>query len=411
MEMIMDYKEKYEMALEGIQEILGSGEDSIKMSRLQLRLQGIFPELKESGDERIKNRLIKLIKMSSEVGGFALHKWEADEMLAWLEKQNSNIDNANKEYWRGYREGKQEILDKYAEIEKQGEQKPNPYSGTSFEYNGHTWGMCARDNGVEILFDGELKAFLSLEKSFIYPIHPQPSLIPKSAQETINGAKAEPKFKVGDLVVQNGLGIYKIAEVCESWYEVISYKDGIQYSIDFDKENDCHLWSIQDAKNGDVLVTTFEEDNMIVMYHSMCTIDTINVHCCLDNKFTRANLGVFDVEDVKPATKEQHDLLFTKMKEAEYEWDAENKELKKIEQKSDSFCREHCKGFQETGKCFADGDCKDKKEAEQKSAWSEEDECYMSECIGAIATKDGWSFEEKRKTKHWLKSLKERIGE
>ena len=28
------------------------------------------------------------------------------------------------EYWRGYREGKQEILDKYTELEKQGEQKP-----------------------------------------------------------------------------------------------------------------------------------------------------------------------------------------------------------------------------------------------------------------------------------------------
>jgi len=43
-----------------------------------------------------------------------------------------------------------------------------------------------------------------------------------------------------------------------------------------------------------------------------------------------------------------------------------------------------------------------------KPAWSEEDECYMAECINAIATKDGWSFEEKRKTKHWLKSLKYR---
>ena len=40
--------------------------------------------------------------------------------------------------------------------------------------------------------------------------------------------------------------------------------------------------------------------------------------------------------------------------------------------------------------------------------WSKEDECYISECIGAIATKDGLSFEEKRKTKHWLESLKGR---
>lgn len=46
-----DYKEKYEMALEGVQEILSSGQDSIKMSQLALRLHGIFPELKESEDE------------------------------------------------------------------------------------------------------------------------------------------------------------------------------------------------------------------------------------------------------------------------------------------------------------------------------------------------------------------------
>jgi hypothetical protein len=93
------------------------------------------------------------------------------------------------------------------------------------------------------------------------------------------------------------------------------------------------LWNIQDAKDGDVLVTTFDEDNMIVMYHSMCTKDTINVHCCLDNKFVCENLGVFDAEDVKPATKEQRDLLFQKMKEVGYEWNTENKELKKIEHK------------------------------------------------------------------------------
>lgn len=35
------------------------------------------------------------------------------------------------------------------------------------------------------------------------------------------------------------------------------------------------------------------------------------------------------------------------------------------EQKSaDSYCQENCKGFQETGKCFADGSCEAKREAE-----------------------------------------------
>lgn len=36
---------------------------------------------------------------------------------------------------------------------------------------------------------------------------------------------------------------------------------------------------------------------------------------------------------VTPATKEQRDLLFRKMKEAGYEWDAEKKEVKEIELK------------------------------------------------------------------------------
>jgi len=84
----MNYKEKYEMALEGIQEILSSGEDSIKMSRLQLRLQGIFPELKESEDKRmvkfIKNQLFNIKKTITE-------NYELDVKLTkaidWLEKQ------------------------------------------------------------------------------------------------------------------------------------------------------------------------------------------------------------------------------------------------------------------------------------------------------------------------------------
>ena len=101
-----------------------------RLSRLQLldigeeatEIEYIFPELKESEDEEIRKALINV---------FATHKdyemffgVSVADILAWLEKQNSNIDNANKEYWRGYREGKQEILDKYAELKKQGEQKP-----------------------------------------------------------------------------------------------------------------------------------------------------------------------------------------------------------------------------------------------------------------------------------------------
>ena len=40
--------------------------------------------------------------------------------------------------------------------------------------------------------------------------------------------------------------------------------------------------------------------------------------------------------EIKPATKEQRDLLFQKMHKDGYEWDAEKKELKKIENASDN---------------------------------------------------------------------------
>jgi len=115
-------------------------------------LESLFPELRESGDERIRKAILELVRQSSAI----LDKQNQNNMIAWLEKQ-----------------------------------KINPYSGVSFEYNGNTWGMyaSARDNGVEILFNGKLKAFLSSEKSFLYPIHSE--LVPKSAKEVVNEEKVD----------------------------------------------------------------------------------------------------------------------------------------------------------------------------------------------------------------------------
>jgi len=78
-------------------------------------IEELIPELKENDDERIRGAIIHFISHTPTVPkGFIGKK----TMLAWLEKQG----NANKEYWIGYREGKQEILYKYAELEKQGGQ-------------------------------------------------------------------------------------------------------------------------------------------------------------------------------------------------------------------------------------------------------------------------------------------------
>ena len=111
----MDYQEKLRLA----KKALDSGSYDKKT------IEYLFPELKESEDERIRKWLIGVIKSNeygniSNVGEMPCSK---PNVIAWLEKQG---------------------------------EKANPHSGISFEYNGHTWGMCARDNGVDILLDKQL---------------------------------------------------------------------------------------------------------------------------------------------------------------------------------------------------------------------------------------------------------------
>ena len=142
-------------------------------------------------DEKIRKLLIAQLQIK--IGDNATLNNMIYKAIAWLKKQGKEVvdsqqnnDNmkdcismcltdADEQRFNDYDTTLKECIDW---LENQGE-KPNPYSGTSFEYNGHTWGMCARDGGVEILMDSELKAFVSLDKSFIYPIHP------KSDPETI----------------------------------------------------------------------------------------------------------------------------------------------------------------------------------------------------------------------------------
>ena len=120
----MNYKKKYDEALERARKL---NENPQSVFNEYSPKEGdticdyIFPELRESENEKIRKELIthcRNTRCVTEEGAKRIAKW-----IAWLEKQDSNVDNANKEYWRGYREGKQEILDKYAELEKQGEKK------------------------------------------------------------------------------------------------------------------------------------------------------------------------------------------------------------------------------------------------------------------------------------------------
>lgn len=95
------------------------------------------------------------------------------------------------------------------------------------------------------------------------------------------------------------------------------------------KENkNERLWTIQDAKDGDILTT----DLVHFIFKS-----TDNSHCymhchysVISDKFGVSDTAVVDSDYVHPATKEQRDILFQKMKKYGYEWDDKNKETKQI---------------------------------------------------------------------------------
>ena len=289
------------------------------------------------------------------------------------------------------------------------EQKLNPCSGTSFEYNEHTWGMCARDSGVEILIDSNLKAFISLDKTEIYPL-----ILNKTA----------PKFKVGDWITDD-TDTYQIVKIEDEWY-ITDEGDKVCFSV---IHQGYHLWTIQDAKDGDIIVNDFVGGTCVAIYKSF-TNDGTNIYCHLVNNDFCPKHGTSNAK-WHPSTKEQRDILFSKMKEAGYEWDAEKKELKKIEQKpvynlkwneltwedintleeiinnvhyefrngigEESFGKEVLERFREIkGDKYMDI-------CEQKPAWSEDDEEMLRRCISA--TFDHGYLKEC----DWLKSIKDRV--
>ena len=146
--------------------------------------------------------------------------------------------------------------------------------------------------------------------------------------------KVEPNFKVGDWVVYCNDDVDLITGIEENGYCV----NNSGY-IPFICESDIRLWTVQDAKDGDVLA--WDDSKCIALFKNIYDEDSFNSYV-----FVGGCTGTFesrqsyhDIEGAHPATKEQRDLLFQKMHEAGYEWDAEKKELIKIEQKPASWSK------------------------------------------------------------------------
>lgn len=233
----------------------------------------LFPELAEDEDERIRKGIIRNLQyLMDRSEGFV--KEDLQERIAWLEKQGeSTITNIEIPFWAN---------------------------------------------------DSELQ-----EVSYNIP----EGFYAEIKDDRVVIKKVEPKFKVGDWVIKNGI----VAQILDKQkYGFVGLDiDGKDFFCNYGHTDSMHLWTINDAKDGDVLVNG---SNIFIFRFIYDTCLMGYCHVNIDNGRFYDDIGrnecfcLIDAE-VTPATKEQRDMLFQKMKEADYECNSEKKELKKIESK------------------------------------------------------------------------------
>lgn len=135
---------------------------------------------------------------------------------------------------------------------------------------------------------------------------------------------AGPKFHEGDWVVDSLVGRVKQVQSVDKYG--YNFNNGDFTSFDSANENNYHLWTIKDARDGDVLV----DGGFVLIYQELSTDGYCHSYCYCNEMTFIGQGGSHGTEHSHPATQRQRELLFQKMDEAHYKWDAEKKELKKI---------------------------------------------------------------------------------
>lgn len=325
-----NYEKKYNNALERARGFYNNEECRVGMTPIDLEV--IFPELAESEDDLtwltkyIEEEAYSLsLDIRDDEDSIRLKKLQ--KAVAWLKKQSEQKPTLPK--WK-YKNDDTPLLRDSIIL--------NRYGGVAKSPSG------AIVSDVWVLDYDELAKLPKEEKADSTNI---PVLNFKAKDWYVSKVDGkihkihtfgEPKFKVGDWVVNNNSGgVCQVTEIRNDEYCIWPLDGEIMgYLRIIDVDKDYHLWTISDAKNGDILIYNdsifiFNEVyGHYLIYHCIC--DHNKFHD--DKYYSFLDLNTIDINNIHPATEEQRDTLFAKMREAGYEWNAEKKELKKIKQKS-----------------------------------------------------------------------------
>lgn len=312
----MNYEQKYKEALEKARQLCAYPTTNPFISDLQ----DIFPELKESEYEKIRKQIKAFIKSR----GSHITQSKTDAWLAWIDKrseQNLTWSEEDEEYMNNVLYILNQLKDTSSYNDDIAENTINWIKSLKYRlYSNNEY-----DKDMLGAIEYCIKNNRPFEKEHIAWIDKQvEKLQGKSARYTINddANKVEPKFHEGDWVIDKD-GIVR---------QILSYKNGVYkhtdgYSAEIFEDN-WRLWTIQDAKEGDVLcIYECGEPKIVFILKGIpkkhyalryyCFYNIMYSYFQDDSK--KGCLAPKD-EDVKPATKEQRDILFQKMKESGYEW-------------------------------------------------------------------------------------------